>query len=320
MREEDDVTLGAAKARIIDKLRREVGPLVLGALRDESVVEVLLNPDGTLWIERLGRATESVGTFDQSAAESVIATVASFVGRPVTETFPILECEFPLDASRFEAVLPPVVERPTFSLRKRAIKALRLGDYVASGILRPSHAAAIRDAVIQKKNIIVAGGTGSGKTTLTNAVLQEIVETSPAERLVVIEDTREIQCAARNSVALKTSETVDMTQLLRATMRLRPDRIIVGEVRGGEALALLKAWNTGHPGGVATLHAGSAKAALIRLEQLTSEATRSPMKALIAEAVDLVVVIERSPSGRQVTEVADVQGLGNNGYVINTLE
>ena len=295
-----------AKIRIIDKLRREAGPVVLNALQDDDVIEVLLNPDGRLWVERLGGGLCCVGQMNASVAESVIATVASYVGRPVTALEPILECEFPLDSSRFEALLPPVVTNPIFSLRKKAIKILTLEDYVTSGNLRTSHYEVLKDAIARRRNILVIGGTGSGKTTLTNAIINEISARAPDHRLVIIEDTREIQCAAPNAVTLRTSETTDMTQLLRATMRLRPDRIIVGEVRGGEALALLKAWNTGHPGGVATLHANHAQAGLVRLEQLIAEVTAAPMQALIAEAVDLVVVIARTTEGRKVTEVGEV--------------
>ena len=243
-----------------------------------------------------------------------------YVGRPVTAASPILECEFPLDSSRFEALLPPVVSGPTFSLRKKAIKPLSLDDYAHAGCLSSSHHQVLLAAIKERKNILVVGGTGSGKTTLTNTLIEAITVQAPDHRLVIIEDTPEIQCAAPNAVALRTSETADMTQLLRATLRLRPDRIIVGEVRGGEALALLKAWNTGHPGGIATIHANHAKAGLIRLEQLIGEITSRPMQQLIAEAVDLVVVIGKTAHGRKITEVGEVIGFGKTGYELNILE
>jgi type IV secretion system protein VirB11 len=171
-------------------------------------------------------------------------------------------------------------------------------------------------AIRDRKNILVAGGTGSGKTTLANALIAEIVQAHPEHRLVIIEDTAEIQCSAENAVLLHATDNVDMLRLLKATMRLRPDRILVGEVRGPEALALLKAWNTGHPGGVATVHANSAAAGLIRMEQLIAEATPTPIPVLIGEAVDLVVSIVKTPIGRKVHEILQVLGYSpQDGYL-----
>ena len=172
----------------------------------------------------------------------------------------------------------------------------------------------IEAAVLARKNILVVGGTGTGKTTLTNGIIAEIVRVTPEHRLVIIEDTAEIQCSAQNAVLLHATSTVDMLSLLKTTMRLRPDRILVGEVRGPEALALLKAWNTGHPGGVVTVHANHARAGLIRLEQLISEATPAPMQTLIGEAVDLIVSIVKTPTGRKVDEVLSVQGFQEGEY------
>ncbi len=183
-----------------------------------------------------------------------------------------------------------------------------------------SQAECVQSAIARRDNILVVGGTGTGKTTLGNALIDTMVEVSPDHRIVIIEDTREIQCRAQNSVQMKTSENKSMTQLLRATLRLRPDRIIVGEVRGGEALALLKAWNTGHPGGIATLHANNARAGLIRLEQLVAEAVTDSggrqMSTLIAEAVDLIVVISKIGGQRKITEIAQVKGFDGADYVI----
>ena len=179
-----------------------------------------------------------------------------------------------------------------------------------------SQADVIRSAVASKLNLLVAGGTGSGKTTLTNAILAEIVAHSPEDRLVILEDTAEIQCAAENAVSLHTSEPVDMSRLLKSTMRLRPDRIIVGEVRDGAALTMLKAWNTGHPGGVATIHSNSARSALQRLEQLTAEASHQPMQAVIGDAVDLVISIERTAKGRRIAEILHVIRFAGGQYQI----
>jgi type IV secretion system protein TrbB len=306
--------------RVHEKLRRELGSRVCAFLDSPDVVEVMLNPDGTLWVERLGQPMERAGTMSASQAESLMATVASTLRTTITRDNPILECELPIDGSRFEAMIPPVVSAPVFVIRRRASRVFTLPDYVAAGIMSERQREVIATAVAERRNILVAGGTGSGKTTLTNAIIDHIEQATPHHRLVVIEDTAEIQCTVPNAVLLRATDTVDMLRLLKATMRLRPDRIVVGEVRGPEALALLKAWNTGHPGGVATVHANSAHAGLIRLEQLIAEATPAPMRTLIAEAVDLVVGIARSSGGRRIQEVLAVERFDGSRYVLSTRE
>lgn len=301
--------------RITEKLQRELGPAVLACLRDPTVVEIMLNPDGTLWVERHGKPMEPFGHMSTAQAESLMATVAATLKTQITAQNPILECELPIDGSRFEALIPPVVSGPTFTIRKRALVVYTLDDYVEQGIMTTTQRDAIAAAVRHRKNILVVGGTGTGKTTLTNAIIRHMVDVAPQDRLAIIEDTNELQCTAKNAVIMRAVEHVDMTRLLKATMRLRPDRIIVGEVRDGAALALLKAWNTGHPGGVATVHANSAPAGLIRLEQLIAEATQAPMTTLIAEAIDLIVSIERTATGRRVKEVVTVEGHDGHNYV-----
>lgn len=304
------------KNRRIEKIQRELGSQISGLLQDATVVEILLNADGILWVERLGESMTALGYFPNSRAESLIYSIASYHSTTITRDNPILECELPHYGARFEALIPPVVAAPIFTIRCRASQVFTLSDYVAAGIMDDTQKTQLETAIRERKNILVAGGTGSGKTTLANALIAEIVQAHPEHRLVIIEDTAEIQCAAENAVLLHATETVDMLRLLKATMRLRPDRILVGEVRGPEALALLKAWNTGHPGGVATVHANSATAGLIRLEQLIAEATPTPMQVLIGEAVDLVVSIVKTPRGRQVQEIIHVQGYTpQDGYV-----
>ncbi len=261
--------------RINEKLTREAGPLVCAALQDPDVIEVLLNSDGALWLDRLGQGMAIVGSMPASQAESFMMTVAAAHNTTITRDNPILECELPLDGSRFEALMPPVVSAPVFAIRKRASRVFSLADYAAKGMLRPGYrpqrdsqpdywdtardpVEAINGAIRNRANILVVGGTSSGKTTLANAVLGAIAALCPDDRVVAIEDTVELQIPVRNHVALRTSENVSMARLLRATMRLRPDRIGVGEVRGGEAFTLAKAWNSGHPGGFGTIHADSA--------------------------------------------------------------
>ncbi len=299
--------------RQTEALRRALGQEILDALEDPRIVEVMLNPDSSLWIDRLGSGMQKIGNIDPIRAMSIVSSVAAMLDAVVSPDHPILECELPLDGSRFEALIPPLVQHPSFSLRKKALLVFTLQDYLAKGIITEAQKRAIESAVVRRQNILVSGGTGSGKTTLANAVLDHIAQVDPDHRIVVIEDTRELQCSALNTVFLRTSDNTDMTRLLRATMRLRPDRIVVGEVRDGSALALLKAWNTGHPGGVGTVHANDASAALIRIGQLIQEAGVPANPELIAEAVNVVVSINRTASGRVVEEVAAVRGWSPSG-------
>jgi P-type conjugative transfer ATPase TrbB len=208
--------------------------------------------------------------------------------------------------------LPPVVTAPAFAIRKPAVAVFTLDDYVAAGIMTADQAEALRAAVHSRANILVAGGTSTGKTTLTNALLAEVANST--DRVVLIEDTRELQCAAPNLVAMRTKDGVaTLSDLVRSSLRLRPDRIPIGEVRGAEALDLLKAWGTGHPGGIGTIHAGSGIGALRRLEQLIQEAVVTVPRALIAETIDLVAVLSGRGAARRLAELAHVEGLGPDG-------
>ncbi|MBN8548216.1 MAG: P-type conjugative transfer ATPase TrbB [Deltaproteobacteria bacterium] len=300
-------------------LATALGDVAGGLLLDDSIIELMLNPDGKLWIDRLGHGRSFTGHMMTPAdAERVIFIVASSVGLTCNKDTPILSAELPRSGSRFQGILPPIVQRPTFTIRKKAVKIFTLEDYISQEILRPEHADIIRHAIVSRKNILIAGGTGSGKTTLTNAILNDIAATQ--DRVVIIEDTQELQCNAEDCVSLRTKEgCASMADLLRATMRLRPDRIVIGEVRGPEALALLKAWNTGHPGGCATLHADSAERALSRLEQLVFEAGISSANRLIAEAVNLIVFIEKYGVSRQVREVLALHGVTGDCYQLERL-
>ena len=289
----------------------------LGLIRpffdDPEVVEIMLNPDRHLWVERIGQPCKDTGILiSEEESTRVIKLVATYCHTVVTENNPILSAELPNFGSRFEAVLPPVTTAPVFSIRQPAKKLFDLQDYINKGIMTPHQVEIIRQAVKERKNILFVGGTGTGKTTATNAVLDEIANTG--DRILILEDTRELQCSAPNVVFLRTQDNIDMTRLLKSTMRLRPDRIVVGEVRDGAALALLKAWNTGHPGGISTIHADNAYAGLLRLESLIQEAIPSPQPQLIAEAVDIVIYIERVHFSRKVKEMAFVNGYKDGAY------
>ncbi len=309
------------KDRAKEKLKRDLGGLIENALNDPKTVEIMLNADGRLWQERLGETMRFIGNINAARAESIIKTVAGFHGKEVTRMKPLLEGELPLDGSRFAGQLPPVVSNPTFAIRKKALSVFTLNDYVQSGIMTEAQCEVIKKAVSLHRNILVIGGTGSGKTTLVNAIINEMVIHAPEERIFIIEDTGEIQCAAKNCVQYHTTIDVSMTQLLKTTLRMRPDRIIVGEVRGSEGLDLLDAWNTGHEGGTATLHANNCIAGLHRLKSLITRnpAAPSEIESLIGEAVHCVVHITRTPQGRQIQEIINVHGYENGHYNIEKL-
>jgi type IV secretion system protein VirB11 len=294
-------------------LRTALGPAIAGFLEDPSVVEVMLNPDGRLWIDRLSEGLSDTGErLSPADGERIVRLVAHHVGAEVHAGSPRVSAELPETGERFEGLLPPVVAAPAFAIRKPAVAVFTLADYVAAEIMSAGQAEALRRAVAERRNILVAGGTSTGKTTLTNALLAEVSKSF--DRVVLIEDTRELQCAAPNLVAMRTKDGVaSLSDLVRSSLRLRPDRIPIGEVRGAEALDLLKAWGTGHPGGIGTIHAGSALGALRRLEQLIQEAVVTVPRALIAETIDLVAVLSGRGATRRLAELARIEGLSPDG-------
>ncbi len=294
-------------------LRTAMGGDIAAALADPAVIEVMVNPDGALRLDRLGEGRVDTGKrLAASEIERIIRLVASHIRLEVHAGSPIVSAELPESGERFEGLLPPVSMAPCFSIRKPAARIYTLDDYVSDRILLPSLAGLLRRAVADRRNILVAGGTSSGKTTLANALLAEMAKCD--ERVVILEDTRELQCAAPDCVALRTKPGVaNLTALVRSTLRLRPDRIVVGEVRGAEALDMCKAWNTGHPGGIATVHANSARAALYRLEQLIQESVTTVPRRLIAEAIDLIVFISGRGVARRIDTIVEVVGLDSDG-------
>lgn len=304
-------------ARGARMLRTALGTAIADYLDDDRVVEVMLNPDGKLWVDFLSGGLEDTGySILPADAERIVRLVAHHVGAEVHAGAPRVSAELPGTGERFEGLLPPVVAAPSFAIRKPAVAVFTLQDYVTAGIMTPDQAGVLCDAVAERRNVLVAGGTSTGKTTLVNALLAEVAKTS--DRVVLIEDTRELQCAAPNLVSLRTKDNaVSLRDLVRSALRLRPDRIPIGEVRGPEALDLLKAWGTGHPGGIGTLHAGSAIGALHRLEQLIQEAAVTVPRGLIAETIDLIAVLSGRGSARRLTELSRLPGLSPTGdYVI----
>jgi type IV secretion system protein VirB11 len=318
---------GLSQDRRRAMLRTAMGPTIAAALADAAVIEIMVNPDCALRLDRLGEGRIDTGTrLDPAQVERIIRLVASHARTEVHAQAPIVSAELPPHGEgageRFEGVLPPVSLAPCFSIRKPAARIYTLLDYVKDGVMPAETARLLAQAVVERKNVLIAGGTSSGKTTLANALLAEMGHLD--ERVILIEDTRELQCAASDVVALRTRSigaagtSVTMADLVRSTLRLRPDRIVVGEVRGREALDMLKAWNTGHPGGIATVHANSALSALYRLEQLIQEAVVTVPRRLIAEAIDLIVFIAGRGRARRLETIARVAGLdpdGNYGVI-----
>jgi P-type conjugative transfer ATPase TrbB len=302
--------------RKVTALRQAMGPVIAQALADKRVVEVMVNPDGKIWIDRIGEGRSFTGErLAPDDADRILRLLADHVGEVVTKDRPRISATLPITGERFQGAVMPIVASPAFAIRKRPELVFTLDDYVEKAILTPAQATLLREAARDRQNLLIAGGTGSGKTTLANAILAEPAFAN--DRVVIIEDTAELQCAAADKLEMLTKRTepaVTMSDLVRDTLRLRPDRIIIGEVRDGSALDLLKAWNTGHPGGLATIHANSAAEALTRLEDLIGEVTqRLPYRA-IAQAINLVVFIERTASGRKVRTVARVMGRDGDVY------
>ena len=326
--------------RLETKLKRELGDQVLALLSDDRTEDILLNPDGALWVKRIAEGFVTLGEIPAPQASSALSTIAAWRGTVLNHEHPILETELPIDGSRFEGIVSPVARRPVFAIRLRPRRIFALAEYEASGILTAKddplnhlrrqddflnavrglkHGEVIRAAVRAKKNILVVGSTGSGKTTFVNACLDALATLTPHDRVISIEDTTELQCPVANYLDLRAVGNVTMLECLRACMRLKPTRIVVGEVRGAEAHTLLKAWNTGHPGGMATVHANDAVSGLTRLESLVAEATSAPQQTLIAEAVDLVIFIDEEPdlpAGRKVRELLLVTGYANGQYLV----
>lgn len=314
-----DVQESVTSERTMAMLRTAMGADIVEALDNPKVIEIMLNPDGRIWLDQIGKGRFNTDRFlTPREAERVVRLVGSHINQDVTATSPIISAELPGNGERFEGLMPPVVHAPCFSIRKGAVAVFTLGDYVKAGTMTEAQSGALQHAVTSRQNVLIVGGTSSGKTTLANALLSEVASTG--DRVLILEDTRELQCEAEDTVALRThGRNVTLADLVRSTLRLRPDRIIVGEVRGPEALDMLKAWNTGHPGGITTVHANSAKAGLSRIEQLILEGANVVPRALIAEAINVIVFISGRGSKRRIETIARLTGVSGETYKLEPL-
>lgn len=308
--------------RKLEALRHALGPTVLAALEEPAVVEILANPDGRLVLDRSGEGRQDTGqSLSPEARERAIKLIADYVGETVAREDPRLSGVLPGTGERFQGLLPPIVAAPAFSIRKRPAVIWGLADYVRDGVMTEAQADALRQAAAERRNILISGGTGSGKTTLANAVLAE--PAFAGDRVFLIEDTPELQCSAWDVVAVLTRRApvaIGVVDLVRDSLRMRPDRIVVGEMRdGAAALETLKSWNTGHPGGLSTIHANSAGDVLRRVEDLLSEVVAQPPRRAIAQAIDRIVHIRRTAVGRRVEAVLAVEGLETDRYLLTPL-
>ena len=307
------------EARYRELMERYLGPRALDAFANDDVTEVYVNPhDG--WLRLDTRSEGKVRTDTRLRAprvEQFLGAVAAFHGDALGPAAPSVQAELPtgtFGGARLQGFVPPLVPRACFVVRKPARVVYDLDSYVRTGVMSARHRFALRDAIDAHENVLVCGGTGSGKTTLCNALLLEMTERFPEERIVVLEDTGELQCAADDHLQLQTSDDVSLADLVRHTLRCTPDRIVVGEVRDAAALDLLDAWATGHPGGCATLHATTALGALHRLDRLAQRANVPPQHALVAEAVGIALIVEGGNAGRRVRELVRVVGHDGAGY------
>ncbi len=320
----EDVT--DAEVQKLLGIARRLPAVAFDALFDADTIELMLNPDGKMFQEKLGGGMTHICDMRESEADEFIRKIAGYLKQVVTRDSPILEGVLPLDDSRFAGQIPPVVSHPAFAIRKRAVKVFTLDDYVAGCIMTQAQCDVIRAAIIERQNIIIIGGTGTGKTTLGNAVLHEITVSEPDSRQIIIEDTAELNSTAVNKVNFQTTSTCTMTELIKTTLRMRPDRVIVGEVRGREAFDLIQVWNTGHPGGLCTLHANDCVSGLRRLKSLISQHPFAPrdIEPDIALAVNLMVNIVKTGGGRRIGGIVAVREFDstypeNNGYRLEAL-
>ena len=318
--------ISESQKRLYEKLYLDLGNQVISYLEDDDVNEIMLNPDGQLWIDKTSIGMQYVCDMPKSQAFTILHSVAGIHNFVVSQHNPRLEAELPyyrsMKGERFTGQVPPIVSSPSFTIRKKSIAIFNLQDYVDTERMTVRQAEILTDLVSQRKNILVCGGPGSGKTTVTNALIIEAVKSDLNQRFLILEDLPELQCSAPNKVSFLTSDNVDMTALLRVAMRMRPDRILIGEVRGKEALDMLKAWNTGCPGGICTVHANGVEEAVQRILDLAMESGLTvPPISLVLHTIDAIVSVDRNGSKKGfINKIAKLEEYKNEKFVFKNLE
>lgn len=293
--------------RLRRKLRADLGPEIEAALERPDVTDIMVNGDGGIWVEEGGKMTR-VGTMSAISARSVIQTVAANLGQVVNERSPILQAELPLDGERFHGTIPPFSDGNCITIRRHRRSLQSLAEWETQGGVTKAQRLDIQDALGKSHNIVVSGGTGCGKTSFVNALLRELALEYPEQRLLLIEDTPELQPTSPNIKRTFTTPYTDMVVAVQSSLRDLPRRIIIGEVRGREAYGMCMAWQSGHPGGICTVHANSTREARLRLIQLCAQ--DGPPESTLEQTVDTVlhcvIQMHRDPitGQRAVREVA----------------
>lgn len=299
---------------LLDLLEISLGKEIMSCMNDPAIIEIMKNDDGSVFKDHITEGLSYLCHLDAQQSLNVVTLVASHINQEVTVKTPIVSAELPSSGFRFEGNIPPISVTATFNIRKHTTLDLTLDDYVKANIMTEEQAQTIKEAVKNKKNILVVGGTGSGKTTLCNAILNEMALYN--ERIIIIQDTNELKCKCENKVYLRSSNYVSIRDLLFSTLRRTPNRIIIGEVRDGAALNVIKAWNTGHSGGLCTLHADSAELALMQLESYISEVSEKPQEMTIVNTIDYIIDIQRVGAKRKIQGIVEVKGYrGSNGEI-----
>ena len=312
--------IDTTEKRQAELVKDSLGKEILKYLDDPEVNEVYINQDYSLRIDTISGRRKTDVILTSARVARICKSIAGINRQVITEKNPELGVEIRLLQVRAQIMFPPIVSRPTFFLRKKPRQIFSLEDYQAQGALSEKYYEIIVDCIKRRKNIIVAGATGSGKTTFLNAILKKLSEINPEHRLVILEDLPELQCSSDDVQYMTTSgnrtTSVTMQDLVFISMRLSPQRILIGEVRDKSAYDVLKAWNTGHPGGFCTIHADGCHDAFIRLELLVKEAdtgsSTRDIKALIGSTVGVVIsiqkVVQNNATTRVVEEIIAVKG------------
>ncbi len=329
---DERVPLSAAdRQRLIESIANDVlgyGPID-PLLHDESVTEIMVNGPNSVYVERAGKAGVAPVTFlDADHLRRVIEKIVAQVGRRIDESSPLCDARLP-DGSRVNAVIPPLaIGGPFLTIRKFSKDPLGIEDLIGFGTLTPAAARFLQACIIGKLNVIISGGTGSGKTTTLNVMSSFIPE---GERVITIEDAKELQlrqdhvlCMESRPANVEGKGEVSIRDLVKNALRMRPDRIVVGECRGGEALDMLQAMNTGHDGSLTTVHANTPRDAMTRIETLTMMAGYDlPIKAIreqMSSAVDLVIQIGRQRDGsRKISHITEVQGMEGDVIILQDI-